>query len=87
MSVTTQILDSSRASIVDAIDQAFEAVWRLLYPHMAPDSDLVSRTENRTQSNAHRPGRRWCNRSPGIAQKGTGKHGAPRSISIVVARG
>ena len=39
MSVTTQILDSSRASIVDAIDQAFEAVWRMLYAHLAPDSE------------------------------------------------
>jgi hypothetical protein len=39
MSVTTQILDSSRQSILDAIDQAFETVWRMLYAHMPPDSD------------------------------------------------
>ena len=87
MSVTTQILDSSRQSIVDAIDQAFEAVWRMLYSHMAPDSDQSSRTENRTQPTAHRLGRRWRNRSPRIAQEGAGEHGAPRSIEIVVARG
>ena len=39
MSVTKQILDGSSPSILDAIDQAFEAVWRTLYAHMAPDSD------------------------------------------------
>ena len=39
MSVTTQIRDISRASIADAIDQAFEAVWRTLCAHMPPDSD------------------------------------------------
>jgi hypothetical protein len=39
MSVTTQILNSSSPSILDAIDQAFEAVWKMLYAHMAPDSD------------------------------------------------
>ena len=39
MSVTTQILDCSSPSILDAIDQAFEAVWSALYAHMAPESD------------------------------------------------
>jgi hypothetical protein len=39
MSVTTQILDSSSPSTLDAIDQAFEAVWKMLYAHVAPDSD------------------------------------------------
>ena len=57
MSVTTQILDSSRQSIVDAIDQAFEAVWRMLYAHMPPENEQSMGVENRTQPNAHRLGR------------------------------
>jgi hypothetical protein len=40
MSVTTQILDSSSPSILDTIDQAFEAVWRMLYAHMPPENEL-----------------------------------------------
>jgi hypothetical protein len=39
MPVTTQILDSSSPSILDAIDQAFEAVWRTLYAHMPPENE------------------------------------------------
>ena len=40
MSVTTQILDGSSPSILDVIDQAFEAVWRMLYAHMPPENEL-----------------------------------------------
>jgi hypothetical protein len=39
MSVTTQILDGSSPSILDVIDQAFEAVWRTLYAHMPPENE------------------------------------------------
>ena len=39
MSVTTQNLDISSPSILDVIDQAFEAVWRTLYAHMPTENE------------------------------------------------
>ena len=38
MCVTVQIPANSQPSVFDAIDQAFEAVWRTLTARMTPDS-------------------------------------------------
>jgi len=39
MSTTTQLPDGYSRSVLDAIEQAFEAVWTTLYANMAPENN------------------------------------------------
>ena len=38
MSITTQLPDSSRPSVLDAIEQAFSSVWETLYARVSSDN-------------------------------------------------